>query len=251
MILYFSGCGNSRHVAEQLALLLEERLVWLNPNEANPSFALGPDEAFGIVCPVYAWAVPRLVTQYLERMQLSRKPSYCYLACTCGDSLGKTPERLARTLARKGLTLDAAYGFIMPETYVNLKSFKLDPPDRERQKKEAADQRLPLVAERIRRREAVIDVVRGPMPWVTSYVVNPLFYGLLITDRKFHVTADCIGCGQCAEHCPLDNIQMVEGRPTWQGHCTNCMGCYHRCPTNAIQFGKATQGKGQYRGFGL
>ncbi|MBQ1741762.1 MAG: 4Fe-4S binding protein, partial [Oscillospiraceae bacterium] len=40
----------------------------------------------------------------------------------------------------------------------------------------------------------------------------------------------------------------VNGRPAWQGHCVHCMGCYHQCPTNAVQYGKLTQGKGQYHG---
>jgi ferredoxin len=39
---------------------------------------------------------------------------------------------------------------------------------------------------------------------------------------------------------------MENGRPRWNGNCTNCMSCYHRCPTNAVNFGKATLGKGQY-----
>ena len=37
-----------------------------------------------------------------------------------------------------------------------------------------------------------------------------------------------------------------EQRPQWKNHCTLCLGCYHRCPQQAIRFGKYTEKKGQY-----
>lgn len=258
MILYFSGCGNSKFVAEELARLTNDTLVQIKPLESKPSIALGPNEALGVVCPVYAWAVPRVVSDYINRLTINSKPSYCYLACTCGDNVGRTPERFAKTLKAKGINLDSAFSFVMPETYVNLAGFSLDTPENERRKIDAVRERLPLVAERIQQREKVVDVVRGKVPRLNTYVTNALFYGLLITDKKFTVNDRCISCGLCAKVCPLGNITMTgdyadpqesvkQGlRPLWHGNCTNCMACYHHCPNNAIHFGKATQGKGQY-----
>ncbi|MBO4306778.1 MAG: EFR1 family ferrodoxin [Bacteroidales bacterium] len=246
MILWFSGCGNSRYVAEELARLTDDRLAFIDPNDKSPRIELSPDEALGFVCPVYAWAVPRLVDDFVRRMTLTGRPSYCYLACTCGDNVGRTPERFSKTLSKQGLTLNAAFGFVMPETYINLRGFNLDSPENEQRKIAAVKERLPRVAEQIMQRKETVDVVRGTAPWITSYLINPLFYGLLITDRKFHVNDDCIHCGICEKSCPLGNIAIKEGLPVWQGNCTNCMSCYHHCPKNAIHFGKATLGKGQY-----
>ena len=258
MILFFSGCGNSEFVARELAQRTGDRLLRINPREASPSLALQPDEALGVVCPVYAWAVPRVVSDYIERLHLEATPRYCYLACTCGDNVGQTPERFAKAMKRKGLTLDAAFSFVMPETYINLPGFHLDSAEGEAHKIAAVRERLPQVAARILNREQAVDVVRGKMPRFNSYVTNALFYGLLITDRKFSVSDSCVSCGKCVEVCPLGNITMVgdlsdpaaslkQGlRPLWHGTCTNCMACYHRCPANAIRFGKATVGKGQY-----
>lgn len=246
MLLYFSGCGNSHFVATELARLTSQRLEKIDPNAATPSLQLEDDEILGIVCPVYAWAVPRLVSEYISRLTINKVPNYIFLACTCGDNVGRTAERFASLLKKKGLHLDAAFSFIMPETYINMPGFNLDNPENANRKIEAVKQRLLMVAEKINERLRVVDVVPGKIPWVNTYIVNPLFYGFLITDKKFHVTADCTHCGLCAKSCPLGNIVMEGGLPSWQGHCTNCMSCYHRCPTNAIHFGKATIGKGQY-----
>ena len=246
MILFFSGNGNSAFVAHELSRLTGDRLLQINPLDNAPSIQLEEDEPLGIVCPVYAWAVPRLVDDYLARLKTNKAPSYCYLACTCGDNVGRTPERLAKTLARRQWKLNAAFSFVMPETYINLPGFKLDTEDNARRKIEAVKERLPLVASQIMERKEIIDVVRGPMPRFNSYFFNPLFYGLIITDSRFLATDDCIACGLCAKNCPLSNITMEQDRPTWHGNCTNCMACYHHCPKNAIHFGKATLGKGQY-----
>ena len=246
MILYFSGCGNSFFVARQLSSLIDSALVKINPADPSPALTLSEGEPLGSVCPVYAWAVPRLVSDYVSRIQSCQRPAYCFLACTCGDNVGRTPERFAKVLQRKGWQLDAAFSFVMPETYINLPGFNIDSPEKEQRKISAVRQRLPEVAARIKNREHVIDVVRGKIPRFNSYVTNALFYGLLITDRKFRVNGDCISCGLCEKSCPLGNISLVDGRPQWHGNCTNCLSFYHRCPMNAINFGKATVGKGQY-----
>lgn len=246
MILFFSACGNSRFVASRLAELTGQRLMQINPLDASPSLSLAPQEPLGVVCPVYAWNTPRIVNNYIKRLRVSGSPSYLFLALTCGDTVGRAPERFAKLLHSKGMSLNAAFSFVMPETYINLPGFNLDTPEGARSKIEAVKMRLPLVAEKINGRVGEVDVVRGKWPWLNSYLVNPLFYALLITDRKFTVSDACTSCALCQKLCPLQNISIVNGRPRWNGHCTNCMACYHHCPVNAIHFGKATQRKGQY-----
>jgi len=135
----------------------------------------------------------------------------------------------------------------MPETYINLPGFKLDTPEKEKQKIDGTKAQLKETVKLIQQRvQGNYDQLKGGSSFLKSNILKPLFYGLLITDRKFHVSDSCIGCGICAKNCPLRNITIENDRPKWNGHCTNCMSCYHRCPKNAINFGKATIGKGQY-----
>lgn len=248
MILYFSGCGNSRYVAEELARLLDTKLfpILAPPLQDDGTLPLAEGETLGIVCPIYAWDVPRIVRDAVQRLHFAVKPAYCFLACTCGDTAGAVDKHFAKLLQTKGLHLDSVFSFVMPETYVNLPGFNLDTPESERRKIAAVRERLPEVARRIASREQVVDLRAGAMPALKSGLVNNMFYSMLITDKKFHVDDNCISCGKCAEVCQFHNIVMHDGRPRWQSHCTNCMACYHYCPKNAIHFGKATRGKGQY-----
>ena len=249
MILWYSGCGNSRFVADTLSRNLGDDNMVFIPDAARQGTMLefGSDEVLGIVFPVYSWSVPKLVSEFLRTVIIKGKPKYIFAACTCGDETGLTIKHLKKDLRKQGLTLDAFFSFQMPETYVNLPGFKLDTPENAERKinstKESLKDAVKLIKERA---QGNFDHLKGGSSFLKSNILKPLFYGLLITDRKFRVSDTCIGCGICAKNCPLQNITMKNDRPHWNGHCTNCMSCYHRCPQNAINFGKATLGKGQY-----
>ena len=249
MILWYSGCGNSRFVADTLSKELgDERMVFI-PEAARSGMALefGPDESLGIVFPVYSWSVPKLVSEFLRTAGFKGKPAYIFAACTCGDETGLTEKHLKKDLSKQGLELDAFFSFQMPETYINLPGFKLDTPENALRKTESTKASLKDAVVLIKERaKGSFNKLKGGSSFLKSNILKPLFYGLLITDRKFRVSDDCIGCGICAKNCPLRNITIENDRPKWNGHCTNCMSCYHRCPRNAINFGSATQGKGQY-----
>ncbi len=248
MIYYFSGCGNSRWLAEGLAEATQDRVCFIPDAIIHDAVVeLHTGERLGFVFPVYAWAPPNIVMQFVQRLQVKHRPEYVYLACTCGDEAGLSERIFRKALQHKGWDLDAAFSFVMPETYINLPGFRLDTEENEKRKLEAAQQRLTEVAERIRSNErACSDMKAGKASWLKSKVVQPLFQALLISDRPFRVGSDCVSCGKCEEVCPVGNIRFSSGRPHWQHHCSGCMACYHHCPINAIQFGRHTKGKGQY-----
>ena len=249
MILWYSGCGNSRFVAQQLSEKLSDSNMVFIPDAArnNTVLEFKPDETLGIVFPVYSWSVPRLVSEFLRKAKYIGHPSYVFAACTCGDETGLTIKHLKKDLSKQGLTLDAFFSFQMPETYINLPGFKLDTPENAQRKIDTTRKQLDETVKLIQQHAiGNFDQLKGGSSFLKSNILKPLFYGLLITDRKFRVSDACIGCGICGKNCPLKNITMQNDRPKWNGHCTNCMSCYHRCPKNAINFGKASLGKGQY-----
>lgn len=248
MIFWYSGCGNSRFVAEQLAAGLNQELIFIPEAERSGSeIEINGDEMVGFVFPIYAWAAPKLVTDFIAKIRFAKRPEYLFAAVTCGDETCYTYRTFSRFLQKQGVILDAFFSFKMPETYINLPGFKLDTPQSEKSKIDAVKEQLPDVITSISKRDrGNFDELKGGAPFLKSYILKPLFYGLLISDKPFNVNDSCNGCGKCAKECPLKNINMVEGRPVWNGNCTNCMSCYHHCPNNAINFGKQTCGKGQY-----
>lgn len=240
MILYFSGTGNSLFVANKLAELLSERLFCMKqPCSELPD--LQEDEPVGVVFPVYAWGLPRIVRDFLQQIRVGDR--YVWTVMTCGDDMGYADEKLESEL---GCKLQAAFSVQMPNTYVCLPGFDVDSPEIAHAKLLEAKVALPLIAEKLMARQTVSLLTRGAMPWLKTYILGPLFNKFLVTDKYFKTRQDCSSCGLCAKQCPQHDIAMVSGRPQWQhASCTGCLRCYHHCPKRAIDWGRFTRTKGQ------
>lgn len=251
MIFYFSGTGNTRWMANELARLIDDTTVdiphYIRHPELHP---LDTSRPIGICFPVYGWDAPHIVYDFITTLEreLDTYPPYLYYICTMGDDIGCTGERLQSHCAQYGWQFDAGFSLLMPDTYVCLPSFDVDPDEERAAKLQAAPQRLTAIADAIRTRQrGIFQLLRGKRPWLKTYVWGRLFHRFLMTDRKFHTTDACVGCGRCETVCPVHNIEMKGGSPTWSGHCEMCLACYHACPHHALHWGNATLKKGQYK----
>ena len=246
MIFYFSGVGNSAWVAERLARTLDDRLIKI-AEYSGERYEARPGERVGFVFPVYCWAPPAIVLDFIKRVILDA-PSYLYFVCTCGDDTGKTSEVFEKAVRKRGWHCNAGYSVIMPNTYVALPGFDTDGAELERIKIENAKGRVEYIGEQILKGVAMIDCSVASAAFLKTYIICPLFNRFQIDTRPFHTTDDCSSCGLCARKCPVHNISIQDGRPNWGDRCTQCLACYHACPTNAIRYGKSTEGKRQYKG---
>ena len=281
MIFYFSGTGNTRWAAIKLATATHERLIDIAEEmrlikksgaQYTEPFILEKGERLGFVFPVHGWRVPRLVREFIAKLQVNLpteevhpnhespvpSPVYAYAVCTAGDSIGLTIENLNETIASNSSLSNigvhevvSSFSLIMPESYVGLPFMDVDPKEKEIRKKEKSALELEEISEEIfNRKEGICKLVKGPIPWFFTKVVGGFFEKVLITDKRFHVTADkCVKCGICARVCPVGDIDGGKGKmPVWLHHddCLTCFNCYHHCPHHAIEFGHQTQKKGQY-----
>ena len=136
MIFYFSGTGNSKHVAEQLAAMLGERLVAIAEAvaEGTLTFALAEGESVGWVFPTYSWGPAPVAADFASRVQLQGcgADTYCYMVTTCGDEVGETVSMFAKSLGN--IRLKAAFSVQMPNNYILLPGFDVDDKELERSK---------------------------------------------------------------------------------------------------------------------
>ena len=251
MIFYFSGTGNTRWAAEQLAAATKERLLFI-PDELNTAceYSLTDDERIGFCFPVHGWQPPHIVREFIRKMTIAGAAGhYTYALCTCGDSTGLAVTMLTQELAQRGITLHSCQSLIMPESYVCLPFMYTDKPERERAKITQAQKDLERFLKVVERRETGYSQLKlGLTPWTFSHVIGAYFNRFMITDRKFTVDSDiCTHCGRCAKECPVGDITF-EGTPVWKhdGSCTCCLSCYHHCPVHAINYGQITRRRGQY-----
>ena len=242
MIIVFSGTGNSLHTANELSLLLGDDIVRIDKDYSMPA----PTKGRVIwVFPVYSWGVPPVV---VERIKNYTHAAEHYAVMTCGDDVGNAHlqwRKLIRSIGGKDLS---TFSVQMPNTYVLMKGFDVDSDELEQAKLEASKNRISAIAKQIESHvEGVDDIIRGGFAWFKSSVIYPWFKRYAMSSKPFHAETNCTSCGLCARSCPLGNITMKDGQPTWDDNCALCLRCYHICPTRSVAYGKATKNKGQYR----
>jgi len=250
MVFYFTGTGNTRWAASQIAEALGEELLYIPDlmRQSRYHFTLQQDERIGFCFPTHGWQPPRLVREFIRQLSVetsAKADPYCWALTTCGDNMGEAMTILNRDLALRGLKAASVFALVMPESNVCFSFLHLDSPEKARQKIAIAASQLPDMIDIIRRRQrGVSRLVKGSIPWTYSYVIGGYYNKHLITDSKFWVDKDaCVACGLCAKVCPVDDIAGTPPRWLANGRCTNCLSCYHHCPQHAIHWGKMKRGQ--------
>ncbi len=249
MIFYFSGTGNSKWIAQQLAQAHQEPLVFIPDalRSKTTEFSLTENEKVGFVFPIYSWGPPPIVLQFIEQLVLhSFCGQYLFFVCSCGDDTGLTEQVLRKAFSARGWECNAGFSVTMPNNYVLLPGFDVDSKEVEQEKLRRAVPALAEINRLIGERKSLFRCHEGSMPFIKTRLINPLFTRYSISPKKFRATQACIACGRCEAACPVQNIVMVDGKPVWGANCTSCLACYHVCPKQAVQYGKQTQKKGQY-----
>lgn len=239
MVLYFTGTGNSRWVAEQIAELTNDKAF--NMSTLSPSdVSLSPGEKLGIVFPIYAWSAPAPVKDFLSKACIP-DDTYCFAVCTCGKDCGKAIEYLEKAIDHK---IDCAISLVMPNNYIQGGS--CDTEKEAIKTISAAKPKLHDFAKKVNESVVYRKLTRGPFPSILTGVISPSFTKYATSDEPFTVSDTCTSCGTCAKACPMNNITMVDGKPSWNGNCCQCTACINHCPVEAIQYGRGTKGRTRY-----
>ena len=244
MVLYFTGTGNSRYLARRIAEGLDMPLYDLNTCiKAGDTAPVQTGQDVVLVTPTYAWRIPRVVSQWLGNTELTGAERIWFVM-DCGSEIGNA-AKFNRILAEeKRLQYKGTAQIVMPENYIAM--FKAPEKEEAESIVRAAE---PAIADAI---ACLKEKKPFPAPRSNLYdrfmssAVNPIFYRLFVKAAAFQVRDACIGCGQCADRCPLNNITIRAGRPVWGNECTHCMACICYCPTKAIEYGKKSVGKPRY-----
>lgn len=150
---------------------------------------------------------------------------------------------MQRHLATQGLTLNAQYSIKMPDTWTP--TFDLSNPQKV---SKINQEELPQIAEIIAYIQQCDcgDYKLAKIPMIAVKLFHPLYQKARRTTHLY-VENSCIGCGMCEKNCPVQAIQIKEGKPVWvKDQCVMCLGCLHHCLNFAIQYGRNTKKHGQY-----
>lgn len=249
MIVYFSGTGNSLVAAQRISEMTHDTLVSVAQERLHApkvrTYHFKSGQRLGLVFPVYAWAAPDMVYQWLRDATFEWEGDpYIYCVITCGESIGNAMTRLAEALQKKGLTLHAGFSLVMPNNYVIIGDV-YDEPTKERLLKTSEDKLMGISQSVLSFGQGLETSDRGRLPLFLTDLIARLFNRFARTTKAFKVDPSCNQCGICAKVCPTQTITMKE-TPVWGQGCAQCLACLHFCPQQAIQYGEKTRKKGRY-----
>ncbi len=255
MVFYFSATGNSLWVAQYISNAFNEPLCDVSDfirkqTKVGNRYALRDEaEMLFFVFPVHSWGPALVMQRFIRELQLDGlKGNRVFAIGTCGDDCGYTDRIFSKSLAEKGIFLEAFFSLKMPNNYILMRGFGIDPEQVKNEKLALAPHAMEQIVQAINARNySESMILRTGMSWLKSYVVYPAFKNFMVGRQFFRTTDVCISCGLCAKICPTGTIVMLQGKPVWEGkECVQCTACIHRCPVQAIEFGRVSVGKGRY-----
>ena len=244
MIVYYTGTGNSRYVAQRFAAALGDDLITANEYIRNDAPAdLHSDRPWVFVSPTYGWQIPHIFAAFLRRGRFtgSRK---AYFVMTCGSEIGNAAKYNRALCREKGLVYMGTSQIVMPENFIAM--FNAPTVEEARRIVAKAEPFIDRAIAAIRAGHMFSPPRKKLYDRIASSAVNPVFYPLFVKANSFTASDVCIGCGKCEKLCPLNNITLQNARPVWGTNCTQCMACICYCPTRAIEYGKKSAGKPRY-----
>lgn len=243
MIFYFTATGNSKYIAERIAVGTDDRIINIADCVQNEmfSFELAESEKLGFIVPVYFFGIPIIVTEFLQKLSISaRHDYYSYAVLNCGGTTANAQQLLQREFSVK-----ATFGIVTVDNYVPM--YKVVSKESIKERLDKADIEIGNVIEHINKKDSeAFNTARGHFPRLLTTVAYPIYKNGRKTGR-FTVNKDCTGCGLCEKVCPRRVIQIKDGKHIWAvPQCELCFACLHRCPSAAINYGKNSAKNGRY-----
>jgi len=239
-IFYFSGTGNSLAVARYMAEELGAKLTSVTSMMDLESVDVEAD-VIGFVFPIYDFKAPPVVEDFIRTLE-GIDSKYLFAVCTYGLAPSRSLRRFDKALRSRGGQLSAGFAVYMPHSGIG--SGAITKTQQEEMLK-SWKYRLEGICETIAAREKgeiessslLLNFSRNirMVSHAMEFAKQLLLKG--IDSLGFTFNEDCNACGICERICPVHNIEIVDGHPTWSDHCAGCFACLNWCPKEAISVG--------------
>lgn len=233
--IYFSGTGNSKYCIEKFLkeYNTETRAISIENKDVIQQIQKHKEIIFSY--PVQYSNIPKILKDFIINNHDLWKDKKIFVIATMGLFSGDGAGILARLLEKNGANIIGGLHLKMPDSICD-----------ERVLKRSLDNNKKIVANAEKKiKEAVQDLQNGNAPQEgigILYHLAGLFgqrlYFINKTKKYSHKlkinTRECVGCGKCADLCPMKNISLSNGIAVSDNQCTMCYRCISKCPKQAI-----------------
>ena len=221
-IYYFSATGNCLTTAKMISTYYDDAKV-VSISSIKDKNHIDNSDIVGFVFPIYYGNMPYLVKTFIENMTFKKKP-YIFFLSTCRGHTGFTANRMQRLLEVKNQKLSLARNIVMPGN-----SWISTP---EENKERLENQKDNINKEMMDILSLMEEVYPTDIEIKETPVDKPNNFRGIMSDES------CIGCGICLKVCPMQNIEIIDGKACIKDQCMTCLRCFHWCPIETIYMSK-------------
>ncbi|AXV40299.1 EFR1 family ferrodoxin [Methanobacterium sp. BAmetb5] len=237
-IYYFSGTGNSLHVARELKKRIPDtELIPLIRLLDKETIEISADTV-GFVFPIHMAMSPGPVRKFIDKLDLKSAEYIFAIATRFG-----TPHRafidVENRLKKKGKLLDSFFSVNMASNDPKFDDWheateeEIADLDVEVQNSLDLIQKIILNKEQSRKKDTTFT---SDMP---AFSIISVFLPFLnrFYSVQFYSDSKCVSCGTCEKVCLSEKIKLINEEPLWQKEipCFSCYACINYCPQQAIQ----------------
>lgn len=240
-IFYFTSTGNSLYVGKKIKEKIDIDLVSIS--KIKDEKVVVNEDMIGIIFPLHCFSIPEIVENFIKRLDIKGNPYIFALQVTGGGSFNNGFFTIDKILKSKGLKLNNFTEIKYISNYTRAGKNPTEERAKEAIKRE--EEKLNrFIEDLIDRKEKNKSVNKQAL---SMFIHNMWRYKYKNKDKHFNVNSNCISCSMCKKICPVENIDLEDGKPIWKGKCIDCMACINICPEKAINIGTKTEKKNRYK----
>lgn len=244
MVIYFSGTGNSKFVAEKIADEIGDIPICANDYIRDKKTGdFKGEKRFVLVSPIYVFAPPYVFTDFIKNSDISPLSDVWFIMTGVGEA-SASDIFWKKICKSKNLNYMGTAHIAMPQNYIVF--FKTHPASENYEIIKSALPKIKTLGKILREGEKFEEKTTSPFVYlITKATVKP-FFKFFAKSKAFYTDNRCISCGKCQKLCPMNNISIIDGKPVWGKNCIHCMACINLCPLEAVEYGNKTKRKPRY-----
>jgi NAD-dependent dihydropyrimidine dehydrogenase PreA subunit/flavodoxin len=239
-LYYFSGTGNSLHVAKELQKRIPKTKLIPMISLLDKKIIKAGSNSIGFVFPTYLTMVPVPVRKFIDILQPD-KANYIFSITTRIGSATFANIYIDRMLRKKGKSVDAAFVLNMGNNSpaglkpIADKNWEKSIGKEKIKKLENAVQKELDIIKSILEKEEKYPVKKNIINILMERLMNSLTAGIK-KEIPFYADSSCAGCGLCEKVCTSGKIKIIRKKPVWKKKtkCYYCYACFNYCPEESI-----------------
>jgi len=254
-MLYFSGTGNSKYIAE---LFCRNMDADCHSIEEATDFEelIKSNETVGFCYPIYGSRVPLIMREFIAKHMAALKGKKLIIFVTQLIFSGDGARVLCDLFPEKHVDVIYAEHFFMPNNVCNFALLRQTRDKGVYKRMKMAESKMERVCKNIKsgivkkRGFSAVSRLSGKIqgkPWQGDSRNSHAAEGTMEYRAKHGVKTDA-DCTACVECCPMHNLENRQGKISHKNNCTMCYRCVNLCPQKAITVFFHTKPEWQYKG---